>query len=82
MCVCVYDVCMCVCVCECSLCFYMCILFHILSTGCICFMDFDILTADGDLIVAYWYILYYVCVWLCVFNFLYTNECQYFSMFV
>ena len=32
-------------------CLHMCILFNILSTDCVCFMDFDIRTADGDLIV-------------------------------
>ena len=29
----------------------MCILFYILSIDCVCFKDFDIWTADGDLIV-------------------------------
>ena len=34
-----------------NVCLYMCILLCILSTDCVCFMDFDIWTADGDLIV-------------------------------
>ena len=38
--------------CACvNVCLHMCILFYILSTDCVCFMDFDIWTADGDLIV-------------------------------
>ena len=36
--------CMCV-----NVCLYMCIIMYF--TDCVCFMDFDIWTADGDLIV-------------------------------
>ena len=37
--------------CTCvNVCLYMCILFYILS-DCVCFVDVDIWTADGDLIV-------------------------------
>ena len=29
---------------------YTCVLWYTLSTDCVCFIDFDIWTADGDLI--------------------------------
>ena len=38
--------------CTCvNVCLHMCILFYILSIDCVCFTDFDISTADGDLII-------------------------------
>ena len=53
MCVCVYLYAYeCTCVNECL---YVCILGYILSTDCFCLKDFDILTADGDLIVLVYY---------------------------
>ena len=53
--------------CTCvNVCLYMCILFYILS-DCVCFMDIDISTADGDLIV-----LVYISV--DIVNHILTNE--------
>ena len=40
-----------------NVCLYMYILFYIIS-DCVCFMDYNILTADGDLIVLVYMILY------------------------